>query len=234
MDNTGFEDKCHGRLDFVCDVLNTLPDGSSCETGDDCSTERVCLSGECNAALTVCLPACGSDADCSGGLYCNYSSGLCVEDQPTGKDFNEPCDPEADNGDDCIGGFCFSSYDDETQGTCGGLCNLGNLVVCGYDGEGPADSACVGTIFSGTVGERGDLGLCTQLCDCSDDCTAFGEVCRAWETQPDVALELYQRAGYCTPVVEGSGFTADDAIACDGSGGAGAGGMPIWAFAYKG
>jgi hypothetical protein len=228
--------KCHDRLDFVCHVLDFAPLGTGCSDLDPCGTNEVCLSGECNLALTVCTPGCGSNEDCPSDLFCDYISGLCVETEPEGKDFNELCDPSTTaDPNECVGGICSETYDDETEGTCSGFCNIGNPFSCGYTGEGKADAACLyGSILGGEISETGDLGICGQLCDCDDECTATGEVCRPFDSTP--IEELWQRLGYCVPIVDGSDFTADESLgACEGGGGApgagGAGGTPAEAGA---
>ncbi len=228
--DAGLAEKCHGRIDFVCSGVDFAPIGPTCVDNTDCTEpETVCLSGECNAVLTLCLPSCGSDADCASGLFCDFMTGLCNEAAPEGKDFNEACNP-ASTADppECAGGICFETYDNPEVGTCSGLCNLGNPFSCGYTGDGPADSACLfGTILSGDQAEIGDLGYCGQLCDCNDDCSAQGEVCRPFN-EP-VLEELWIRLGYCVPIIDGGTFTADQAIGpCEGGapGVGGAGGTP--------
>ncbi len=225
--DAGLNVKCHDRVDMVCSGVDFAPLGTVCVDNGDCDPNTACLSGECNAVLTLCLPSCGSDAGCSPGLFCDYTSGLCQQSAPTGKDFNAACDPNG-AADECAGGICFETYDVPSEGTCSGLCNLGNPYSCGYDGQGQADSACLfGTILSGNQTENGDLGYCGQLCDCDDECSATGELCRPFD-EP-VLEELWLRAGYCVPIIEGGTFTAADAIgACaGGAGGAsGEGGAP--------
>jgi hypothetical protein len=204
--------KCHDRLEFVCNVLDFAPLGTGCSDLDPCGSNEVCLSGECNLALTVCMPSCGSNEDCPAGLFCDYISGLCVESEPGGKGFNEACDPSAAaDPNECVGGICSETYDAPSEGTCSGFCNMGNPFSCGYTGEGKAGAACLyGSIIGGEISETGDLGICGQLCDCDDECTATGEVCRPFESAP--LEELWQRLGYCVPIVDGSDFTAGDAI----------------------
>ncbi|HVJ16403.1 MAG TPA: hypothetical protein VM686_13270, partial [Polyangiaceae bacterium] len=224
----GLTPKCHDRIESVCTGVAFQELDTDCTDNLDCGANEACLSGVCNAVLTVCLPNCGSDADCDDGLFCDPLTGLCMEDPPTGKGVNEACDPAADP-DECASGYCSVTYMHEDEGTCSGFCNLGHPFSCGYTGEGKADAACLfGTVLSGEASEVGDLGVCGQLCDCDDECTATGEVCRPFGDP--VFEELWQRVGYCVPIVEGGTFTADDAIGPCGAGGGGntggAGGMP--------
>lgn len=70
------EDKCHGRDDLRCSVLN---------------------------AGTVCLPACGKDSQCDG-RKCDPGTGFCVDDVKTGKPLGAACNPDAKVA-ECAG-FC--------------------------------------------------------------------------------------------------------------------------------
>jgi hypothetical protein len=221
--DAGLNPKCHNRIDMVCSGIQFEPLATACLDNIDCGVNEACVSGECNLVLTVCLPSCGSDADCDAGLFCDYRTGLCGEAPPTGKGFNEPCDPNAVV-DECTSGYCSASYEVPTTGTCSGFCNLGNPFSCGYEGDGKADAACLfSTVLSGNQSEVGDLGSCGQLCDCDDECSAAGEVCRPFNDP--TFEELWQRLGYCVPIIPGGTFTADDALgACVGSGGAGGAG----------
>ncbi|HVJ18698.1 MAG TPA: hypothetical protein VM686_24925, partial [Polyangiaceae bacterium] len=140
--DAGLNPKCHNRIDMVCSGIQFEPLATACLDNIDCGVNEACVSGECNLVLTVCLPSCGSDADCDAGLFCDYRTGLCGEAPPTGKGFNEPCDPNAVV-DECTSGYCSASYEVPTTGTCSGFCNLGNPFSCGYEGDGKADAACL-------------------------------------------------------------------------------------------
>ena len=220
--------KCHDRLDFLCTGVDSLATDVACTSTSQCGLNEVCLSSICTVVLTVCLPACGSDADCADGQFCNYGSGLCQAAAPTGLGFNEACSPAADP-DEC-GGFCRTSYDDTTVGSCSGACNLANPRACGYTGEGPANAACLfPSSLAGADIEIGDVGSCSQVCDCNSDCTVPGEYCQPWD--PTVAAdqkELFQRDGMCFPIIpaaEGGTFTVADSLDC-GTGAGGASSMP--------
>jgi len=225
--DSGLGVKCHDRADFLCTPVDSAALGVSCTTDAQCDPGTVCLSGECTALLMICLPRCGSNEDCASGLFCDPLLGMCVEDEPTGKGYNEVCDPAGDPA-ECASGICFEDYDDPSTGTCSGRCNFGNPYACGYTGEGKADTACLfASVVGGQQEEAGDLGYCGQLCDCDDECTATGEVCRPIENA--TLEEFWQRVGYCVPIVEGGDFTADDSLGpCAGGApnAGGAGGAP--------
>src|SRR5688572_21690099 len=57
--------KCHDRLDFVCTGVDSLETEFACTSTAECGVNEVCVSNICTVVLTVCLPACGSDADCA-------------------------------------------------------------------------------------------------------------------------------------------------------------------------
>ena len=76
LDDPMAEDKCHGRDDLRCSVLN---------------------------AGTVCLPACGKDSQCDGRL-CDPRTGFCVDTIAAGKPLGAACNADA-KVDECAG-FC--------------------------------------------------------------------------------------------------------------------------------
>jgi len=76
LDDPLAEDKCHGRDDLRCSVLN---------------------------AGTVCLPACGKDEQCDG-RKCDPRTGFCVDSIAAGKPMGATCNPDTSPS-ECAG-FC--------------------------------------------------------------------------------------------------------------------------------
>ncbi len=210
--------KCHAREEFACSIIGLIPQTDTCTTYADCATGELCNEGVCGTIVTACLPMCGGDYDCADGFFCDFSSGLCVSEDPTGKDLNALCDAEA-TVDEC-NGFCSESADDPTVGTCTAFCNIGSVYGCGFSGEGQADAACLFSSIIAPDPGAGDVGLCGQLCDCNSDCLAPGDFCAPID-YPDLE-QIWQRTGYCRSI--GSDFTEADSLDCGSTGTGGAGG----------
>lgn len=161
------EIKCHDRIDMAC-----FPDSSG-------------FGG-------YCFPTCVGDEQC-GDRVCSLNDGVC-EDASTRTGtlpIGAECDPTATD-DPCALGFCYKFTD--TYAVCSGGCSWYN-VGCGADlsSADPLDAYCLLTSADSYIG---DLGLCSQLCDCDDDCLASGSVCL--ELISDLAT-FTGRAGYCYP-----------------------------------
>ncbi len=142
-------DKCHGRDDLVC----------------------VPIQG--GAAL--CIPMCGSDADCGDGRGCDYRAGVCVDTPRLGMTFGTgPCEvddegsPEDEDG---CQGFClaFEAEQNQAMHLCSALCSWGGDLETTGDCGGPAKGLCayqsivqVGetTVYS----QLGDVAFCTGSC----------------------------------------------------------------------
>ncbi len=139
--------ECHGRGDTACDDV-------SIDTG-------------------FCRPMCGSDADC-GGRHCDVGTGACFDQAFGGDPIGAKCDPDAEVS-TCASGICLPVTD--TFASCSGLCNL-SQVGCGSDDATPEDPGAPFCRF-GTVADSGpqDLGLCSQRCDCDDDCLHPDALC---------------------------------------------------------
>ncbi len=228
-DSLDAADKCHGRQEFACSLIGLIPSTQGCSDTSQCATNELCYMGACGEMVTGCIPLCGGDYDCAGGQFCSFASGLCTTEEPTGKDINALCNPDAQT-DEC-NGFCLQSTDDETVGSCTAYCSWGAFPYgCGFSGVGQADAGCLyGTASSPDAGD-GDAGLCGQLCTCDDDCLVPGEACASLDF-PELE-EFWGRPGYCRPF--SATFTEDMSLKCGpgsgsggtGSGGDGAGGSP--------
>jgi hypothetical protein len=183
--------KCYARSDVACSRLGADED-----------------------AVHVCLPRCGSDADCGEGLHCLPDTGLCGKKARAGDMFFSACDPDA-TADTCRGGCVDLGL---SQGVCLEACVFGT-PGCGWDGPGSGPAAG----FCDYTTSPGDRGLCTQLCDCTQDCRHPDTRCAALPLAFQRALE---RAGQCVIVEPGAEVPGRELAECEGSGGAGNAGAP--------
>ncbi len=145
--------KCHGRQDVACGPLDR------------------------NDTVFGCIPLCVTDADCAG-RRCDPSTGSCVDVPSTGKLLGSGCTVIAgQSNDECAGGVCLpiqASPPDggPNPGVCSALCRFGTATACGFRstplGAGPPAGACAVPYDEGY--DKGDLGLCLQLCDAPSDC----------------------------------------------------------------
>ncbi len=128
--------KCRGREDLRC---QQLPDGSE-----------------------VCVPTCGSDAQCAGG-FCDPKTGACVGVKPVGDPLGAACDPDAMV--TSCQGICIQITGGKTM--CTQTCTMG--------GEVPNEAECGGSqsgicIYSPSGTGVGDMGFCAQACAQQDAC----------------------------------------------------------------
>jgi hypothetical protein len=215
----GFE-KCHGREDLGCRFFSSETTPVLCAVDADCNNSAICSEGHCIHVLTACQPACRSDADCSGA-FCNFGTGLCQDERPTGKTFGAPCDVDA-SPDECQGN-CIATGDG-TAAICSGYCTFGATHGCGWNGSGRAEAACFFLPAFAQTASSGDAGYCAQLCDCNSDCLSSHTQCLAFDpTETGQALAAtYSRRGICTLPAPGDSLLEE----CPGEGGAsGAGGV---------
>jgi len=191
----GFDpNKCFGRPDMGCTFLGSV-------------------------GASVCLPTCGGTQHCdiqnSTNPQCDLATGLCGKVASQGAPYGSSCGPTdagvppPDSGIDAAAdasvgtlcaGVCTPIPDPLTTqpGTfvCGGGCVINPTQGCGWLGVGPAQAACVKHNSPPSAKDIGDLGLCTQLCDCQNPCLDPNMAC---EPINDFALQtLWGRDGYCT------------------------------------
>lgn len=158
---------CAGREDVACDVIPART-GASCSGPADCPAPEVCAGGECLFPLEVCLPKCRADSDCPEGRFCDPGVGECVDEEPEGLGVGEPCDPDAAT-DECLG-FCDTSSDaDPPEPRCTETCVFDTYPACGSEDPNAGTAACLQSYW-GIPPDRGDLGTCFALCDCTSDC----------------------------------------------------------------
>jgi len=196
--------KCHEREEVACSLIGLLPQGTGCQTIDDCLSGELCDSStsECGTIVTACTPICGGDFDCADNQKCDFASGLCSASTPVGQPLGSACTPATGNDPDPCNGFCLSG-DNPDEGECSALCTLTPaLTGCGWDGMGPADTACLfATVLSGSDVAPGDVGICGTMCDCNAQCPISTDRCV--DESGGQVKAIWQRNGYCRPLQSG-------------------------------
>jgi hypothetical protein len=128
------EGKCLGRPDARCAELGQTTDG-------------------------VCVPTCGSDADCDGRV-CHPALGVCVDRAPTAA-LGQRCNAPRD----VCNGVCVDLGDGQSM--CSSPCNLGGESLTTHDCGGIDHGICaIGKQASGL----GDQGFCTNACTTHEEC----------------------------------------------------------------
>jgi hypothetical protein len=157
--------------------------------------------------LTACLPTCGNDSDCGGGQFCDFASGFCIPEAPTGLPLGSPCTPVGTGELDPCNGFCGALLSEHNQ--CQVTCTSGDTSACGDTGSGTAEGACLFPTNFTPAGDdpTGDQGYCAKLCDCDEECSTEGDRCV--DDSDGVIEELWSRRGYCRPLRTGE----DEALA---------------------
>jgi len=169
---------------------------AQCNGRDDLT----CIPLSLDSPRAYCAPACQDDAGCAP-RFCNLSTGLCQDEQRTGKPIGAGCS----SGDECAAGVCFALRGQPS--VCTGLCTFESPAGCGFAADATErDAACVDTAFDDGTGP----GLCTELCNSDSDCEqqAAGWTCTPWSI--DVLLvyaQAFERIGFCelAPDVGGTG-----------------------------
>jgi hypothetical protein len=152
-------DKCHGREDLRCAPAGGEP---------------------------VCLPTCGTDAQC-GARKCDPYLAACVDSPHTGKSTGALCDENAPDEDGCAG-LC-QTFTNDIASVCTSPCVLGGPLE-GDDCGGLDVGVCV---YRPSDYGAGDFGRCAPRCTVHDECG-----------NPDwwCVSPVYSDNGYC--------FTTDD------------------------
>jgi hypothetical protein len=171
-------------------ALGTSSIHSCAKTG-----QQACESLDTQGTVGFCRPYCVFDSDCAG-FYCDRSLGVCTSIRRTASTelFGDACNPNSVN----CAGVCltFSS----TSSICTHRCAFGSLADCNTGSETSTSAICG---YASPYGDTGDLGYCSPLCNCNDDCKATGFVCRSFE---DTALmEQAGHLGLCSPSVDSAG-----------------------------
>jgi len=183
--------------DTTDDAAYCLPNcklGPPTASDDKCRArlDLVCSETAQGAGAGYCRPACRSDVDCAPRV-CDLKTGLCGDAAPSGEAIGSNCDPKSPN---CAGG-CISHS--ATYAECSGVCSF-NTPGCGQTNSTPPyDFFC--TLDPATNSGPGDLGYCSKLCNCDDDCGRADSVC-----EPITALATKTgRKGVCSAKTYASG-----------------------------
>lgn len=154
-----------------CSEPEENPASGYCATDADCEADEFCNAGICqNDVSSPTSPnseTCSSNNDCSVGLFCDLSSGTCVDclvDEHC--DLGEMCRANNTCGDASI---CTGDADCQT----GLVCELssGACVQCTADSHCETGSTCQ----LGSCVETGNSGGPT--CSVQSDCDAMGYIC---------------------------------------------------------
>lgn len=133
--------KCHGREDLGCWPLRGDP------------------------GRGVCVPICGSDAQCPG-RRCDPLYSVCVDTPTTGLPTGAPC---PGSGEECAG-TCIEDMEGNSQ--CTSLCVFGGELISTSDCGGLDKGICIINFTSDRVGDVGvgDVGACAPACQQHSDC----------------------------------------------------------------
>jgi hypothetical protein len=132
--------------------------------------------------VEVCLPTCGEDAQCDGGV-CDPRSAVCVDAPSTGAPLGAPCDTKTP-----CAGVCLSFLTGNVP-MCSQPCVLGGTVEQTDDCGGLAEGLCA---FHPSANGAGDTGFCTPACASQHDCRIPGFGCFS---VPPLTEQLGK--GYC-------------------------------------
>lgn len=169
-------EKCHGREDVAC---------------------------ESTSAGGFCRPLCSTDGDCGAGLRCAPDLGVC---QPEDDSPSEPlalgagCLPEQEPGETGCSGICVQNG---AAGVCSTRCVFGSLAACTETEPATMGTACVLVSPGGTIG---DVGFCSPLCECDQDCPP-GTLCSAFDEA--VLTDAFGAQGSCVPANGASGIACE-------------------------
>jgi hypothetical protein len=169
--------------------------------GDEASSrchnrEDVACSGLAEGAA-FCRPLCSADAQC-GGKYCDPLLGVCVDERARGSPSGTACDPDAE--DPGCQGLCLTVDD---VSACTSRCIYGSANDCGNRELG-LPGLCFIPEGEGSIG---DVGFCSQLCDCNQQCFHTGMICDPFMDPP--LEELLQAKGVCLPSARAPDAGAD-------------------------
>jgi hypothetical protein len=133
-------DKCYGREDVRCQVVNSAGDAA-------------------------CLPSCGSDSQCDGSRVCDPRITVCVNDPNTGTAMGSKCDPDATE--ETCAGNCIG-FSDSDDAFCSSYCVLGGAVDS-LDCGGLDHGICLYAPQDYGLGDLGFCtAACTQQDDCQN------------------------------------------------------------------
>jgi hypothetical protein len=173
-----------------CFETCTLGDEASfrCHNREDVACSG--LTGGSNEAAAFCRPLCSADSQCNTG-HCHPLLGVCVDEMQPGALLGAECDPDAE--DPGCQGLCLTL---ESVSSCSSRCIYGQPDDCGNAQLGHA-GLCFIPEGAGSIG---DVGFCSQLCDCDQQCLHSGMICDPFNDPP--LEDLLQAKGVCLPPTE--------------------------------
>ena len=176
-------------------TFGSMDRATKCRGRDDVACAR--LQDSAGGTLDVCVPLCGTDADCPSGRSCDKNNGMCTTTPKTGSSLGTACLQAGDGGTDSCAGFCLPIGSGGTTVTarfCSQACVFGAPNACnlaaGSMSLAPAGSHG-GCLYTATGATPGDVGFCTQECDTAADCLN--------KTDPNGICDTAVSAG--TPIV---------------------------------
>ena len=174
----------------------TLPDGTVCSDGDECTRIDRCAAGACVGSEPV---LCAAEGTCAFAGVCSPDTGTCVaapRADGTLCDDGSACSLE----DRCVGGLCLGTA--AVVCTAVGPCYAPS--VCD-----PGSGACIEVFLEdGATCDDGDA--CTAKDTCKEGSCEGGDAVKCLEPNPCL------RAGVCdTETGACSGSTLNDDAACD-------------------
>ena len=177
----------------------TKSNGTTCNDGNPCTLNDVCISGTCHGTAK----SCAAEDQCNYAATCDITNGICSAIPKTGTSCND-------------GNACTQTDTCSAQGVCIGS----NLVVC----SAPTDTChtaatcdtgsgkCIYPVLAnGTSCDDGDL--CSLASSCSAGvCTAIAFLaCPAIDQCHQIGVCV---AGYCTYQPKTNGVGCNDNNAC--------------------
>lgn len=177
----------------------------SCEVGttdvSKCGTREDSACHPLETGIGYCSAICTSHDQCEGA--CSARTGQCTSGSaPVFEDFGSECDPDSP---ESCSGTCVEV--EPGYAVCSNPCVFGSAAPCALDASAP--SLCAIVTAGGSIG---DLGYCTELCDCNQECTHPNAVCDPF-TDADV-VELLGYQGVCAASRTADG-TSRSGVDCD-------------------
>lgn len=192
----------------ACDP--TAPAGGKCSgrSADMACTPLMDIGSTSLPFKHACLPVCNVNTGC-GALLC-HPDGLCRAGDPPQTQAGEDCTADGGGPGMCNAGIC-TPFPDPEGGigafACTEPCTLGATAACRYQ-PGVTQTPTHGCFLPADPQNTnaGNLGLCTQLCDCTTLCSNPGFECLEFPvgTASDFTGPWM---GYCGPT--GSGTPAN-------------------------
>ena len=152
-----------GRCLLTCavgpklDALDDPLDANKCRGREDLRC------GKLKGSATVCVPTCGSDAECGAGRACDPRASVCVTTPNIGVKTGAKCDPN-EMPTPCAG-MCVGFTTGNAM--CSSACVLGGKGLDASDCGGPENGLCA---FRPDDNGAGDFGYCTPSCVSHDAC----------------------------------------------------------------